>query len=76
MKILTCRYEMCRIRVRVAQIQPKKQALDHADCTAPIRKHELYLIQSKNVSGLKGLGHDLWRSVICPMFAIFTAVKR
>ena len=37
--ILTSRYEML-CRICTVQIQPKKHVLDHADHTAPTRKHE------------------------------------
>ena len=53
-------------RICIVQIQPRKRVLDHADCTAPTRQHELdhtdhtdqqiiQIIQIRNTSSLKDL---------------------
>ena len=54
-QILACCCEMLR-RICVSQIQRRKHALDHADCTAPTRQHELDHTDQEIIS-LKSLGH-------------------
>ena len=42
----------------IAQIQPRKLALNHADHAAPIGPHELRIIGMKNLNYLKYLHHE------------------
>ena len=64
-------------RMYVVQIQLNRHVLDHADCTAPTRKHELDHTDH-DFSSLKDLDHQVGKSIIqiiCLMCEVYVAIR-